>query len=405
MIKIMLFLFILAFIPVLFASDPPNDPFFDIFNVEKRFALEPTSIIEARADILKAKVFFEKVFSREISKEKKFHKDLLLEFHRIYLNDFFPSFHIDFLITKIALSPVAEYLKSCNPKEWFDHINIVCGCSVKIRESISFLITPPEYESLLGFLGDAKEEQKLDIFDKIQNSIEAYTDWNDDCCANLASCSDIIKLKDILVNRARKNRDNSGSKWDAECALIFASLKSDIGGNLEEKEFEKVSNVFFCFLFYTILAKLPKKSLYELIFCRLLENGGIIVNPKEVDIEFLPKIDKCIAFYKNPLFITKVSFSDLVKSPELVKAGTTLVENAIMAYKRSIAKPSKIPSNPDSQPLQIVNPAESKPLQDANPPDTSPDRGKIIAAICLIAVFILAAIVAGLLLYRRHRNI
>jgi hypothetical protein len=391
MIKIMLFLFILAFIPVLFASDPPNDPFFDIFNVEKIFALEPTSITKAREDISKAKAFFEKELSgKKISQDLILQKNLFLEYHRIFIDGDFPISLIDLLISKAALSPLGDFLEAVYP-DWLEQVNIVCDRTVKIRESISFLLTPPEYESLLGFLGDAKEEQKQAIFDKIQKAMDDSHDWNNNCCSSFAARSEIIKLKDKLVVRYKDNMDLLLNKWSKECALIFASLKSQIGGNLEEKEFEKVSIAFFCFLFFNILANLPQEDRYELLFYRLLERGGEF-SPSNADVDFLTEIKKYLDNCKNPSTVTKVDFSNLVKSPELVKAGTTLVENAITAHKLSI---SKQPSNPDPKPLP----------QDPNPNSTYPGRGKIIAAICVIILFILAAVGAGLILYRRQRKI
>jgi hypothetical protein len=485
----MLFLFILAFIPVIFASGPPNDPFFDIFNVEKPFALEPTSITKAREDISKAKAFFEKEFSKgEISPEINLQKNLLLEYHRIYFNIYFPVFYIDSLISAIAFNPLEKFFSKCH-SDWLYQIQVVLPSIRIIRTSISLLLTPPEYESLLGFLGDAKEEQKLAIFDKIQEALEDGK-WNDNCCSSFAACGEIIKLKTKLIDRASEIGDGIQILAKEQCS-IFSSLKSMI--DVDEPEFDKMSKALFSFLFFNILEKLPQEAQYELIFYRLMERG-IKFSPSDANINFLAEIKRIVAHDKlfYPKF-KKVKFSDLVESPELIKAGTPLVEKAIIDYKLCISKPPELSSNPVSDPLQKesapnsvpmqnanaqtsvpmqnanaqtsvpmqnanaqtsvpmqnanaqtsvpmqnvnaqtsvpmqnasaqtsvpmqnanaqnsdplknVKPSDSKSLQqNSNLPSTSPDQRKIIAAICVIILFILSAIGIGFYLYRRSSN-
>jgi hypothetical protein len=426
MVKINFILLFAFLIPVFLASDEIKDPFFDIFEIRKPADCEPSDVKIIRERFSDRKAFFIKEFEEtKLEPESvKAQKNLFLEFYRIRLDNDDMNSAIRFMISKIALTPLYFYLEKKISSERYNSITDFCSEVVNMRKLLPFLLTPSEYDEFLGLFKDVKEDQKQTIIDNIQGSLQGSDIWDDGCCSALANCAEIIKMKDEILKKRADLDSIAIGRLRKETSSILAPIREDIGKDMDDESFGKVSETVFNFLFcfhFSNLALFSEKALSDFIFFGTFED-----EPVEISEELKIKINSSEeSFYDlvfsrslgremkdisgNDYLSTQLNFRSQIKSfligsrkdfirlkicedksmtelLQILNRGIDLIKTAI--------KPAT-PSNPDSKPLQ----------QDPNPPDDSPGRGKIIAAICLIILFILAAVGAGLILYRRQRKI
>jgi hypothetical protein len=399
--KLPLILFLLSFFFLLsLETKAPFDEFISFFNppeFPEKINIESTSVKEAREKVDKIKEYFEKEFENLTDKFKNVQDDsirlekkvteskilILLEYGRALLSKSLPKTLVNYEFSEIIYAVFGPYFESSMlsrsdiNSEWHSRLTTACHEMLEVFVSIRILL-PLEFKELLRLLDNAKadEELKKKLVEGIESVYLEKSEWSNDILQNIGNKSEIIKLKDTILEKYPKaHYDDKTRKSDS--LLWFSHLRDTIKGSKADSSndnFSQFSIAFMNLFLYRYLSKKDEEFLIDLFLTSTHKND-------------LLDIRRVKPLSKSRLFVNHCD--DMYKRSERNIINLHLEENWRNKYTNLEAEGEKVMMEKFFPMTQVTQSEEPS------------SRGKILAIVFSVIAFILVIFGTIFLLRRK----
>lgn len=362
----------------------------DFFDIPKVKEFEPDITEKSRKMIQRDITYFEKEFyrsQRESADLAEKEKTLLKEYGNFTVSHHSAKSLYEYEISDISRT-VLNGLNSSryNYSIWVPHMDQISFYKIRINSSLPFLFES-EFKSLLKLMENSDKTKKQELINAINrdydNSTDFHQDMNDNICQDLENSAQIISLKNTIRDKYSKIF-YSETRREAECVVLFDSLKDEIKGFSEDffnTKFSKFCSILLRYLLYEHLSSLSEKSLYDTLSISELSQRSLK--------SFSSNELSTVSYLKNCIAKCKKNISSYLGDEWEKKYSGLEVKGKMILMKTFFPKSSELS-------IQEIPKDQSS---------TTPFGNAKVFLIIFLIVSILLAALLGFYLYRKPSKI